>query len=177
MVKKIELDYLRDGSGLAGVGRILLAIGVILAIAATMYYGQLRRQAAAIETDMAQLQGGDERSSRQQSEWAAGEKTGEVEAVQAAMGRMTLPWEDLFQALEKVDVETIRLIAIEPDAQKGGVRITAEADLLDDMLNYVRDLGRQAVLRDVFVVSHEVRDEDPDVPIRFTLTANWVKTP
>ncbi|HZV65151.1 MAG TPA: PilN domain-containing protein, partial [Telluria sp.] len=63
--------------------------------------------------------------------------------------------------------------ALEPDARKRTMRITAEAKTSDDMIAYVEQLKQQELFAAVVLTRHEINDQDPNKPIRFQLDAQW----
>ncbi|WP_308622161.1 PilN domain-containing protein [Massilia sp. Se16.2.3] len=67
----------------------------------------------------------------------------------------------------------VALLALEPDAKKRVLRITAEARSSDDMLAYVAALGREEWFGAVTLARHEVQEQDPNRPVRFQVDAEW----
>ncbi len=53
------------------------------------------------------------------------------------------------------------------------MRITAEVRALPDAFAYLKRLQKSAVLRYPMLESHERRKDDPEHPIRITLSAGW----
>ncbi len=84
-----------------------------------------------------------------------------------------MPWEALFQTLERSDRPEVKLLTLEPDIKRRKIRLTAETQDADEMLGYIETLSKQPTLRDVFVTSHE-RTRDDAVNIRFVVEANWL---
>lgn len=94
-------------------------------------------------------------------------------AVNAAVAQLNLPWRALQDAVAAGTPSTIALLALEPDARKQVLKITAEAKNADDMVGYVEQLGRQELFRDVLLTRHEINEQDPVRPIRFQIEAAW----
>jgi len=63
------------------------------------------------------------------------------------------------------------VMQMQPDAQQRLLRLTAEAKSRQAMLQYVRRLGEDRALGDVFLVRDEVRTEQPGRPIQFAVQA------
>lgn len=97
----------------------------------------------------------------------------EAQAVNAAISQLNLPWRALHDAVRAGTPSTIALLALEPDARKRVLRITAEARTSEDMLAYVAALGRADWFGAVTLVRHEVAEQDPNRPLRFQLDAGW----
>nr|GEU28028.1 hypothetical protein [Tanacetum cinerariifolium] len=63
--------------------------------------------------------------------------------VNGAILQLNLPWRELQDAVEAATPRTIALVALEPDARKQVLKITAEAMKSDDMVDYVTELKQQ----------------------------------
>jgi Tfp pilus assembly protein PilN len=68
---------------------------------------------------------------------------------------------------------SVALLALEPDAKRRVLRITAEARSSDDMLAYVERLQDEDWFSGVALTRHEINEQDPNRPIRFQLDAEW----
>jgi Tfp pilus assembly protein PilN len=67
----------------------------------------------------------------------------------------------------------VALLALEPDARRRSLRITAEARNSDDMLAYVAKMQEQGWFASVALVRHEIAEQEPNRPLRFQLSAQW----
>jgi len=94
-------------------------------------------------------------------------------AVNAAVMQLNLPWRGLHDAIQSATPASIALLALEPDAKKSLLRITAEAKSSDDMIGYVARLQQEDWFGAVALVRHEINDQDPNRPIRFQIDAQW----
>lgn len=94
-------------------------------------------------------------------------------AVNAAVLQLNLPWRELHDAIGAATPATVALLALEPDARKHVLRITAEARASDDMIGYIAQLQRQSWFTNVVLTHHETNDVDPNKPIRFQVEAQW----
>lgn len=75
--------------------------------------------------------------------------------------KISLPWNDLFKALNAIQAEEVQLLGVEPDAEARTVRISAEARNIPAMLTYVARLESNAYFRSVGLLQHEIRSEGP----------------
>jgi Tfp pilus assembly protein PilN len=98
-------------------------------------------------------------------------------AVNAAVLQLNLPWRDLYDAIGAATPATVALLALEPDARKRTVRITAEARGSDDMIGYIERLQAQSWFTSVVLTHHETNDVDPNKPVRFQIDAQWAGQP
>lgn len=163
---RLDLELLRPGTARRIGGMVILAVGILLILAVAAHFIRTQQRIAAMEAgtnpviDIATTKGG-----------AA--EIEETKAVREGIAHLALPWDTLFSALEKVPADTITLVSVEPDTQKNTVKIVAETPDVYAMLEYVRSLSGQAQLKDVLLGQYEVRLDDPNQPVRFTLTAAW----
>ena len=101
----------------------------------------------------------------------------EIRQANDILQQLALPWNALFQAVEAASEKEIALLAIQPDAAKRIVRIDGEAKNLQALLAYITRLEQSHVLNQVYLTSHEIRMQDAEKPVRFTLVANWAVQP
>jgi hypothetical protein len=101
----------------------------------------------------------------------------EWRSAEQAVQRLALPWDELFGRVEAASYERVALLAIEPDVNKRELSITGEAPDYLAVLTYVARLGEPGMLTDVHLVRHEVRQDEPRQPLRFTVAARWSTTP
>lgn len=94
--------------------------------------------------------------------------------VNGAIGQLNLPWRALQDAVASATPSSIALVALEPDARKQVLKITAEAKSSDDMVDYVAQLKQQEAFSAVALTRHDVQEADPSRPLRFQLEATWV---
>lgn len=101
----------------------------------------------------------------------------QANAVNASVQQLNLPWRGLHDAVQAATPAAIALLALEPDAKKNTVRITAEAKSSDDMIAYVEALQRIDWFSAVLLARHEINEQDPNRPIRFEVDAQWKAAP
>ncbi|WP_409026952.1 hypothetical protein OX462_20655 [Janthinobacterium sp. SUN098] len=95
-------------------------------------------------------------------------------AVNAAILQLNLPWRDLQDALASATPPAIALLALEPDARKRVLKITAETTGSDAMVAYIAQLKQQELFGSrVQLLRHEINALDPNKPLRFQLEARW----
>jgi Tfp pilus assembly protein PilN len=94
-------------------------------------------------------------------------------AVNAAVLQLNLPWRALQDAIGEATPASIAMLALEPDARKRSMKITAEAKSSDAMIAYVEALKQQPLFSDVALSRHEINELDPARPIRFQIEAEW----
>jgi len=78
--------------------------------------------------------------------------------------RLSLPWDELFIALESAASDRVALAAIEPDTKKGTVTISGDGKDYLAALSYVLNLSKTEGLEHVQLVRHEQKANDPNGP-------------
>ena len=97
----------------------------------------------------------------------------EVNRANEILRRITLPWNELFGAVEAVMSKDVALLDMEPDADKQLLKIVGEAKDIPAMFDFIRSLEGKEMFRSVILQSHQVQLQDPQRPIRFSLLADW----
>lgn len=97
----------------------------------------------------------------------------QANAVNDAVLQLNLPWRDLYDMVRAATPASVALLALEPDAKRRTLRLTAEAKTSDDMFAYVGKLQEQAWFTNVVLTRHEVAEQDPNRPLRFQISAQW----
>jgi Tfp pilus assembly protein PilN len=101
----------------------------------------------------------------------------QARSVNTAVAQLNVPWRDLFDAVEAATPSTIALVAVEPNAGKHSIRLTAEAKTSEAMVAYIESLKRQPLFSSVTLTRHEVNAQDANRPFRFQLDAQWEARP
>ncbi|MFC0250873.1 PilN domain-containing protein [Massilia consociata] len=97
----------------------------------------------------------------------------QAQAVNDAVMQLNLPWRDLYDAVRAATSADVALLALEPDAKRRTLRITAETRNSDDMLAYVARMQEQEWFGSVVLTRHEIAEQDPNRPLRFQVSAQW----
>ncbi len=164
MMKRLELDFRGGPRGSRWLGPALLALGAAVCADAGWTYRALHDVVAQNEVRVARRAGAAPAPAVSAAEHAAGR-----ESVQ----RLTLPWDELFAALESAASDEVTLASIEPDVAKGTVTISGDGRNYLAALSYVSNLGRIEGLDGVQLVRHERKAADPNGPVSFAVSAAW----
>jgi Tfp pilus assembly protein PilN len=153
---------------------LMLAAGVLLAVPAALVANRYLDEQRAFEAQLAA------RTARVAAPVAAPTVArapvateAQAAAVNAAILQLNLPWRDLHDAVASATPASVALLALEPDAKRRVLRITAEARASDDMFTYVERLQGLDWFAHVALTRHEINEQDPNRPIRFQLDAQW----
>ena len=91
-----------------------------------------------------------------------------LKALGGVIKQLNVPWQDIFKQLEKTIPPDIALLSIEPDAQRGQIRLQAEAESLDSLLRYASTLQNYGIFGRLNYSKHETNEQDPNKPARLT---------
>lgn len=163
-MQRIELDFVRRRPASRWAGRVLLAVSLGMAGEMAYTFAQLNHAVSANEAVVARAQ------PRRQASAVSPE---EVAAARETVERLALPWTRLFAALEGAASDQVALLAIEPDTKSGTVKISGDSKDYLAALTYVLNLSRSDALSKVELVRHEVKQNDPQKPVSFSIQAAW----
>ena len=161
---RLELDYIAPPrrSHIVGVG--VLALSLVVAVFFLERYRSVKLEIAQIEAAESMLP--PERKPVVRKNVDA-----ELKSAEAVLRQLALPWAAMVRAVEGAARPEIALLQVQPDAQQGQLRLTAEAPNEKAMLEYMARLAAAPVLSDVYIASHQVMLEDPRRPLQFTVLA------
>ena len=167
-MQRLEIDFRRGRRASPWPGRLILAVAIACLGEAGYSYHESRQVAARLDAELARLQ----------PQAAAGRtapraSVEEVAAARETVERIGLPWASLFGALEAAATEQVALLGVEPDPKKGTVLISGEGKNYLAALTYVLNLSHEEALRDVQLVRHEAKTDDPQGPVSFAISAAW----
>src|ERR1700754_3415033 len=94
-------------------------------------------------------------------------------AVNAAVARLNLPWDDILDAVEAATPPKVALLSITPDPGRALLRIEAEGSGSADGLAYVRAMDHQPLFERVDLVRLELAKDHTDGVMRFQIEAQW----
>jgi Fimbrial assembly protein (PilN) len=163
-MQRIELDFIRRGPRSPWAGRVLLAVALGMTLDMALSYAQLERAMNANEAIVARAQPRKHTSAPSAEEAALARDT---------VARLALPWAKLFAALEAAGNDQVALLAIEPDTKTGTVKISGDSKDYLAALTYVLNLSQADALSHVQLVRHEVKQNDPQHPVAFSVSAAW----
>jgi len=165
---RIELDHLRDPARPGWASWVLLALAIAFAADVGRAYFSAR---SAVETAEGRL--ADSRPVFGSTARPAALSPEEFGAAQETILRLSMPWDNVFRALEGAKSDDIALLSIEPDAGSGTLNITGEARSYPAALTYVAWLSSEKTLKNVRLARHEFVRTDPRRPVLFSVAADW----
>ena len=174
-MRVLNLDFRREDRQGRWAGIALLVAGLAGAIVVGVQYSDLAEELTQAEASVHRSGIAAHRQT------AAIRPSGDLQKVALEMKRasevafqLKVPWNDLFASVEAANTPTVALLSIESDTGKRQVKISGEAKDIESVLDYLRFLGAQPRLANVYLQSHQVQQQDPQHPVRFVLGAAWV---
>lgn len=165
MIPKLLLEYQQKPRS-AWVGWALLGMALLLAVDVSVRKDEAEEQLAVWRSPQKPVATADARTAGSTTE-------GQMQQALVVVEQLALPWSPLFSAIERAHTETVALLAVQPDAQRRSVTIIGEAKGYEDVLAYVARLREEARLKNVYLVGNEVREDQPQRPVAFTVSADW----
>jgi Fimbrial assembly protein (PilN) len=164
-MQRIELDFIRRAPRSRWAGRVLLACA--LGLAGDLAFSTVRLAHTLSENQAIVARAQPKRPA------SAPASADEVALARDTVERLALPWSKLFAALEAAASDQVALLAIEPDTKSGMVKISGDSKDYLAALGYVLNLSKAEALSHVQLVRHEVKQNDPQRPVAFSITAAW----
>jgi Tfp pilus assembly protein PilN len=172
------LDYVDISGGWSKkIGRFALVVGFLVFVATIIIDRSVQMHVDQLDQLIRNTQlrhGGHTASMSRQT---SSRDVDELRNASIVAAELVLPWEALFQALESVDREGVKIQNVEPDAYRKNLQITAIAASNDAMLDYISALQEVSVLKKVTLTSQENDQQATGQPIRFAVNARWILAP
>jgi Tfp pilus assembly protein PilN len=175
-VRRLELDFWRVGRRERTsnfLGFVLVVIGAVAAGTCGWRIEAQEERLADLRAQLAKLEKAPRAANRSAAQ--AQELGPQIQRAEQVIRQLALPWNDLFRTLEASQSKKIALLSVHPDATRKEVRIAAEARDFPAMVGYVERLQQSEWLSQAHLQTHQVREQEPERPIRFTVSASWEK--
>lgn len=171
-MNRVELDFAGHRRNGRWLGIVLLVVAGASTAKLLQMYSAATGEAEILDARIAQME---RRSGSVTQGEALPEATlREIRHANEVIGQITLPWERLFKAVEAAAGNKVALLGITPDSRGGTVEVSGECADLATVFDYVARLGKQPSLVNVYLVNHQVNAQDPQRPVRFTVSASWL---
>lgn len=164
---RIELDHAARPRPRRALGALVLGLSLVLA--ATLV---LRHRDAALELERMEEVRGLAGAGRQPARAVPKARLDEeARAAEAVLRQLTLPWPEIVRTVEDAATQDVAILQLQPDALRRELRLAAEVRDREGMLEFLRRLTAAGALDGAHVVSHQVRVEDPQRPLQFSILA------
>jgi Tfp pilus assembly protein PilN len=178
-MRPIRMDFSRDSDAPSATGVTLLRLGLVAAVVSAACYVTVSGEIDRLEARASETNGKARKMPARltESPGDAREMQQEIKNANQVVQQMTLPWDRLFKELEAAASKEVALLTVQPDVGSRQVRISGEARNFKAMLDYARRLEQTEMLRDVVLLGHEMKPQDPQRPVAFSLIAGWSERP
>ncbi len=173
-MSQLRLDF-QNPVPFPWAGIVLLVTALAVLSLTAMYIYKLDDQVNTLEVQLSLSQGKNTtRASKGRSVPSnPSELAQEIKNANDALRHLSVPWDDLFLAVESSGSNKVTLLSLEPDVEKRQVHIKGEAKNFKAIMSYMTHLERHDVFGSVFLQNHHVQEDDPDQPVRFSIIAAW----
>lgn len=175
-VQITNLDFLASPKRASYLGAMLLALGAVFAGAAVMDDAERSAELDLLKSRLERTRAAYKRVSTAKVA-TPGVEFKSLKQFNDIARRLSLPWGGLLDALERADSKDVALLAIEPDAERGQLRLSGEARTMGALVDYINSLDGRAGIFDLRLVSQQTKLNDPQKPIEFALEAQWMQRP
>lgn len=165
----LRLDFQRCTQPFPVAGTVLLALAIAVTVLTGGYYYRLSADSTALQDSLNKF----EQATGGQVTGPHPEMLGDIKQASEVLRQLTLPWEDLFQAVESSTSPQVTLLGLEPDLEKHVVNISCEAKDIASMLSFMKRLEARQEFVAVYLQNHQIQQRDPERPVRFSLIAFW----
>ena len=177
-MRAIQIDFASSRKpSMLGIAMFALALLVLTII--WQRHADINQQLLTLDQSIQELK---ERKGLQPTEpqlqaKSSADLLAKIEEAKKLAGFLMIPWGDVFNALETAASDDLALLAIEPDAKKRQLKITAEAKNKDILFSYLEKLEASDELANVYLLKHEIVEDVDQHPIRFVAVATWKDQP
>lgn len=174
-LRTLQLDFQRPSGDRRAWGTVLLVIGALLGGWAWLEYDAARDELTRWEDKLSDTRRLARRSlpSFAVEDAPSATVAQELKDANLILDRLALPWDGLFADIEASVVPDVALLGIQPDARGHLVTLEGEARDLKALLTFLARLEAAPGLVDAHLTRHEIRQNDPNRPLAFTLQARW----
>lgn len=173
-MRRLDLNFQQRPDRPSSVaGWLLLIVGLVMLIEMGVSYSRLQREREAINNEIRTSRLIVDTSRREASAPQFAEK--DFDEARQIIKRLSSPWKEIFAGLESVNSKNVAILSIQPDMQTGLLRIEGEAKDYAAVLTLVAQLRTTKPFSDVFLSHHEIKRDDPQHPVVFTVSMRWVK--
>ena len=92
----------------------------------------------------------------------------QIRAYNSVIRQLNIPWQQIFEDLERLTPTEVALISIEPDGARASVKFQAEAKTLSILLIYAAALKQQGIFGRITFSKHETNEQDKNKPVRLS---------
>lgn len=177
-MRSLRLKFSDTGQDARLAGYALLLLGIIVLLGMLYQFKVAMDEAAYWDSRIAGIERMMQRKAAPRISPASGNREikQEVKRANAVLSQIDLPWEALFDSVEYASSHDVALLSFQPDAASRTLRIGGEAKNMPALLDFIGTLERESVLEDVYLLKYEIKQNDSQQPIIFSLVASWIES-
>jgi len=173
-MRRLELDYQKPANPPRKTAAwVLLLIGVAMLVEMGVSYDKLQSERDAMNREMRISGIRMDVSSYKPTENMFTDK--DFAHARQIINRLSIPWDTFFAGIESVTRQNVAILSFEPDVQTGLLTIQGEAKDYAAVLTLVARLRTTKPFSEVFLLHHEIKRDDPQHPVGFTMSMRWMK--
>ncbi|MBI0410267.1 MAG: fimbrial assembly protein [Nitrosomonadaceae bacterium] len=176
-MRSLKLKFPDSGQEARAAGYTLLLLGIVILMGMLYQLKAAMDEAAYWDSRIAGIERMMQRKTAPRISSASGNREikQEVTRANAVLSQINLPWEALFNSVEYASSYDVALLSFQPDAASRTLRIGGEAKNMSALLDFVGTLERESVFEDAYLLKYEIKQDDPQQPIIFSLVASWIE--
>jgi len=154
-------------------GIVLLLTGLALLIEVGVSYDRLQNDRARMNAEIVAAKLNLDTSYKEPESPQFEDK--DFAEAQQIVARLSTPWDAFFAGLEPKNPDDVAILVIEPEVKSGLLSLQGEAKDYAAVLTLIAQLRETKPFSEVFLLHHEIKHDDPQHPVAFTLSMHWVK--
>src|ERR1017187_9246176 len=135
-MSSLRLDFQRPTQPFPLVGMVVLTLAIAITVLTGSYYYSLSVTSKDLEESLKRIE--QKAGAQNRSPHPHPEIRGDIKLASEVLHQLTLPWDDLFQAVESSTIPQVTLLGMEPDLEKHVVNISCEAKDIASMLSFMK---------------------------------------
>jgi DNA-binding TFAR19-related protein (PDSD5 family) len=161
------------------LGLVIFALALLALLTIWQRHHNINQQLIMLDQSILQLKAskGLEPAEPELQAKSSADLLAKIEEAKKLANFLMIPWGDVLNALEASALNELALLAIEPDAKKRQIKITAEAKNKDILFSYLEKLEASDELANVYLLKHEIVEDVDQHPIRFVAVTTWKDQP
>jgi hypothetical protein len=171
----LQLDFRRPPrSNWRWVGWVALALAVLATVLFSQRYAAVAARHALAEGRHDALEARLRDTGARRTVAAVDPKTlVDVRRANIVIDQLTVPWDGLFDAVERADARGLGVLALTPSARDRSIRLAGEAKSMEELLAYVDRMAQQPLLGQVHLQSVNTVAREGVPVVSFNLAATW----
>jgi Tfp pilus assembly protein PilN len=172
-MKAPRIDFVRGAPSPGAAGYALLGLGLAAVAYTLLGYQEVTERTVQLQARLGAMKPAVERSDTKAGRRNDEELRRQLQLAVQVVQRKAMPWDALFRDIEEATDKNVGLLSIQPEPANRVLRIEGEARDLESLTAYIARLEERPSLRNVHLVTHELRNEAGQRSVRFGVNATW----